>query len=262
MGMSKLASGRVWAYLGAGLGGAVSVAANVAHSYVPPAGAPPEWHPAPGSVAFGAFWPVDLLVVIEVLARVRWPVGWRWALLRYGGLLPVAVVAAVVSYRHLSALLAYYGEDRLTSTIGPAAVDGIMIICTGALMATAGHRATATAPAATAVPALPARPATPPAPVAPAPTPPPPAAPVPAPTPRRATPAAPRATSRATDTATGGPVAAYLARHPDAGPAEIHRATGVPRRTVDRHLSRLRGAPPRANGVRPDLPDLTIGAST
>ena len=33
-------TGRAWAYVGAVLGGAVSVAANVAHSYVPPDGAP------------------------------------------------------------------------------------------------------------------------------------------------------------------------------------------------------------------------------
>ena len=38
--MTRAATGRGWAYIGAGLGGAVSIAANVAHSYVPPAGAP------------------------------------------------------------------------------------------------------------------------------------------------------------------------------------------------------------------------------
>jgi len=44
-------TGRGWAYVGAGLGGAVSVAANVAHSYVAPAGAPAGWTPETGAVA-------------------------------------------------------------------------------------------------------------------------------------------------------------------------------------------------------------------
>lgn len=34
-----MTAGRVWAYVGAVLGGTVSIAANVAHSYVPPDGA-------------------------------------------------------------------------------------------------------------------------------------------------------------------------------------------------------------------------------
>src|SRR5437762_1388813 len=38
-------TGRRWAYTGILLGGAVSVAANVAHSFVPPTGAPPTWRP-------------------------------------------------------------------------------------------------------------------------------------------------------------------------------------------------------------------------
>ena len=249
--MGKLSSGRAWAYVGAGLGGAVSVGANIAHSYVPPAGAPPEWHPAGGAIAFAAFWPMALLVTIEVLARNRWPAGAGWALLRFGGLLPAAAVAAVVSYRHLSSLLAYYGDDKLAVVIGPAAVDWIIIICTGALMATARHRATPTpapAPRATApaAPAAPARPVAPPTAPVPA-TPPPPA---PRPAVRRAT--------RATE---DDPVVAYLAKHPGAKTTEIHDATGVPRRTVDRRLAALRAAPaapPAHNGADPHI---TIGAT-
>src|SRR3712207_8822817 len=47
----------------------------------------------------------------------------RWTLLRFVGLLPVASVAAFVSYQHLAGLLAHYGEDPLTATLGPLAVD-------------------------------------------------------------------------------------------------------------------------------------------
>jgi ribosome-binding protein aMBF1 (putative translation factor) len=134
-------AGRVWAYVGAGSGAGVSVAANVAHSYVPPAGAAAGWSPHPGAVVGAVFWPLGLLVAIEILARVRWPAGGRWVAVRFGGLLPVALVAAVVSYRHLSGLLAFYGEDTITARVGPVAVDGLMVMATGALLATSSAAA-------------------------------------------------------------------------------------------------------------------------
>jgi hypothetical protein len=145
-------AGRGWGYAGAVLGGAVSIAANVAHSYVPPADAPAAWRPAGGAVIGAVFWPVALFVAIEILARTPWRTGHRWVLVRFGGLLPVAVVAAVVSYRHLAGLLAYYREDALTATIGPLAVDGLMVMATAALIATSG-RYRPTVPAAAPTPA-------------------------------------------------------------------------------------------------------------
>ncbi|HZN71819.1 MAG TPA: hypothetical protein VFC00_09100, partial [Micromonosporaceae bacterium] len=133
-------AGRGWAYLGITLGGLVSIAANVAHSYVPPTDAPIGWTPPAGAVVSAFFWPIFLFVALEILARTRWPHGWFWILLRVFGLLPVAIVAGVVSYRHLSGLLGFYGEDPLTATIGPLAVDGLMVVATGALIATGKHR--------------------------------------------------------------------------------------------------------------------------
>ncbi len=133
-------TGRGWAYGGAALGGAVSVAANVAHSYVPPADAPAGWTPNLGAVVGAVFWPVALFVAVEIFARIAWPEGRRWTALRFLGLLPVALVAAVVSYRHLSGLLTFYREDALTATIGPLAVDGLMVMATGALIATGARR--------------------------------------------------------------------------------------------------------------------------
>jgi hypothetical protein len=132
-------TGRAWAYLGAGLGGAVSIAANVAHSYVPPTTATPDWTPPIGAVIGAVFWPIALVVAIEILARVAWPTGTRWIIVRYLGLLPVAAVAAVVSYRHMSGLLTWYGEDTITALFGPLAVDGLMVMATGALIATSSH---------------------------------------------------------------------------------------------------------------------------
>lgn len=140
--------GRGWAYTGTFLGGAVSVAANVAHSFVPPAGAPFGWSPQLGAVVGAVFWPVALFVAVEIFARTPWERHVRWLALRWLGLLPVALVAAVVSYRHLSGLLVFYREDALTATIGPLAVDGLMVMATGALIATAARRGTATPDAA------------------------------------------------------------------------------------------------------------------
>ena len=138
--MRTAVSGRGWAYVGAGLGGAVSIAANVAHSYVPPVDAPGAWSPPVGAVVASIFWPIALFVAVEILARVAWPDGKHWAVLRYGGLLPVALVAAFVSYKHLSGLIAFYGEDRLTAMLGPLAVDGLMVVATGALIATSTRK--------------------------------------------------------------------------------------------------------------------------
>jgi hypothetical protein len=58
------------------------------------------------------------------------------------GIVPVALVAAVVSYRHMAGLLASYGEDAVTVTVGPIAVDGLMLLATGALLATGRRPAT------------------------------------------------------------------------------------------------------------------------
>jgi hypothetical protein len=157
-------SGRRWAYLGAALGGTVSIAANIAHSYVPPLGVGPEWTPRAGAVVGAVFWPVALFVATEILTRVAWPSGRVWWLLRWTGMLPVAFVAALVSYRHLSGLLAYYGEEPIVCVLGPLAVDGLMVMATGAILATGHPRHTQPSIPVPAVPDIAVRPApTPPA---------------------------------------------------------------------------------------------------
>lgn len=128
---------RGWASVAFLLGVAVSVAANVAHTYYIPgaAGRPPI-----GAQLAAAFYPLALLLVVEILARVPWPSTWAWSAARYGGASVVAAVAAVVSYRHMAALLIAYGEDALTARIGPLAVDGLMVVASLALLAI-GHQA-------------------------------------------------------------------------------------------------------------------------
>ncbi|RZU50676.1 hypothetical protein EV385_2454 [Krasilnikovia cinnamomea] len=150
--MTAVVAGRRWAYLGATLGGLVSIAANIAHSYVPPTGVDSGWSPKPGAVLGAVFWPVALFVATEILTRVAWPAGRVWWLLRWAGMLPVGAVAALVSYRHLSGLLAYYGEEPLVCVLGPLAVDGLMVMATGAILATSHHH---TNPESLTVPARP-----------------------------------------------------------------------------------------------------------
>ena len=129
-----------WGYAGAVLGGLVSIAANVAHSFVPPTGSPADYRPPLGDVVGAVFWPIALFIAIEILARTTWPTGARWVVVRFLGLLPVALVAAIVSYNHLSGLLAHYHESALTAHLGPLAVDGLMIMSSAAVMATAAKR--------------------------------------------------------------------------------------------------------------------------
>ena len=65
-----------------------------------------------------AYWPLALLIALEVIARVSWPTGARWWVLRYGGLTTVALIAAIISYSHMAALLALYGEGVVTAHLG------------------------------------------------------------------------------------------------------------------------------------------------
>lgn len=229
-----MSAGRGWAYAGAMLGGVVSIAANIAHSYVPPAESPQGWAPEPGAVIGAVFWPVALVVAVEILARTAWPEGRRWLALRFAGLLPVAVVAAMVSYRHLSGLLAFYGEDAITSRVGPLAVDGLMVMASGALLAIAARRGSSAG--GTDKPAETTEPTTATAEPDPAPS--------PDTTSTTASPAPPRPATPARMPARSGGTADAVARlrrrHPDLPSVEIARRLGVSDRTVRRHLAATR----------------------
>jgi hypothetical protein len=124
--------GRGWARFGFGLGISASVLGNIAHSYIHP-------HPRLGDVTSSAFWPVALLIALEVISRVQWPEGRWWWITRFGGLTTVALIAALTSYLHMAALLGYYQEDRITVSLGPLSVDGLMVVCSVALLAIADN---------------------------------------------------------------------------------------------------------------------------
>jgi hypothetical protein len=120
-------------------GGAItSVAANVAHVFVPPtgwnAGVSGRWVPPAGAVLGAVVWPLALLVASEVLARKRFASRWT-RLLGTLAVLVVALVAAVISYQHLHDLLLYYRETQLSASIGPLGIDGLMVVCSVALVA-------------------------------------------------------------------------------------------------------------------------------
>jgi hypothetical protein len=123
------------AWLALALGVGASVGANILHTVLVVGnggGSAPQ-------IAGAAFWPVALVVAIEVMARVRWPASLGYALIRFAGVGAVAVVAAVVSYKHMSGLLAFWGEDVLSAHLGPIAVDGLVTV--GALALLAIHKA-------------------------------------------------------------------------------------------------------------------------
>lgn len=115
-----------WARGGAIGGGLVSVAGNVLD-----ARAQPVVHP--GAVFGAVFWPVCLLAAVEVFALPLWGTGfWSW-ILRVVVNVPIAVVAAVTSYHHLSGLLVMWEEYWFTARFGPVAIDGLMLSCAAAL---------------------------------------------------------------------------------------------------------------------------------
>jgi Protein of unknown function (DUF2637) len=133
------------------VGGIVSVAANVAHTIYPTQAqlaawtargqSADSWSPSPGAMAFAAFWPVALILSVEVITRVTWRPGFLFGLARYGGTTLVAAVAAVMSYRHMSGLLAIWGEDSWGAHLGPLAVDGLMVVAAAALLSMSREKA-------------------------------------------------------------------------------------------------------------------------
>ena len=119
-------SGRVIAWLSFLLGIGVSIAGNIGHA-ASDGMRPGEW-------AGAAFWPTALMLTIEILTRVKWQPEKRWIVARIAGLFAVAIVAAVLSYWHLRGLMIYWGEEAWTATIGPLAVDGLMLVAATALL--------------------------------------------------------------------------------------------------------------------------------
>jgi len=174
---------RGWAYLGVFLGGAGSIAANVAAAFTPPGSVDPRTpvgkltdaqlqvlagqkaEPDMVGIIWGVAIAVGFFIVVQVLERTQWPqTSGRldWAK-RLGPAIVVAVGAGMWSYYHLVTLLLRSLHERNFITValcflGPLIVDGLMVVCSAALLIKTPAAAPAAAPAAlpAASPLLPA----------------------------------------------------------------------------------------------------------
>jgi hypothetical protein len=134
------ANGRRWArfWLIAAL--LVSVVANVTHTVLATSDVT-LYLRVPGAIV----WPLFTFAGIEILVRMEWESRFSHYLAR-SVLLAAAVPAAITSYEHQYNLLGLMGERQLIQLIGPAAIDGLMIGCTMALLFTRSLPASAPSP--------------------------------------------------------------------------------------------------------------------
>lgn len=108
----------------------VSVIANVTHSVLADS-IISLWLRVPG----GVLWPVLTFLAIEIIVRTVWQRRASHYLARVLVLGP-AIPALIISYNHQQSLLAMMGETQFVASIGPVAIDGLMIGCTLALLFT------------------------------------------------------------------------------------------------------------------------------
>lgn len=121
-----------WAVRGTlALGVAASVAANVLHA-----------QPNPVSQTIAGWPPLALLVTIELISRV--PVHRRGlAAVRLAAAAVLAGIAAWVSYWHMVAVVARYGETGAAPYLIPVSVDGLVVVASVCLVELAGRIRTA-----------------------------------------------------------------------------------------------------------------------
>lgn len=128
---NTMTPGRGWAYFGLLLGLAGSTTGNVASTVLAATDVPLQLR-----VPFAVAWPVWTWVGIEVLTRTQWSRHWTHWIARLILMGPTTVVAAFVSYLHLSHVMLLAGEPSLARTLGPLAIDGTLFGCTVALLVT------------------------------------------------------------------------------------------------------------------------------
>ncbi len=109
------------------VGVAASVCANVLHA-----------RDNPISQTIAAWPPLALLLTVELVSRV--PMHRRGlALARICGTAVIAGIAAYVSYFHMAAVAARYGESGLAPNLLPLSVDGLIIVASVSLVELAGR---------------------------------------------------------------------------------------------------------------------------
>jgi hypothetical protein len=132
------------ARLALALGVAASLAANVLHA-----------DPDPVSRLISAWPPVALIVTVELISRVP-AASRRLSAVRVAATAAVAGIAAWVSYWHMAAVAARYGETPSAAHMIPLSVDGMIVVASVCLLELGRHvRAAESAPAT--APAVPAR---------------------------------------------------------------------------------------------------------
>lgn len=126
----QIRTGRRWAYVTMLTMLSLSVAGNIAHTvHVNP-------NPSVRALVYAVAWPVMVWAAVELFVRVPWQAILTHRLVRWVGILLVAAIAGLVSYRHLRGLLIADGEEWTVYTFGPLAVDGLMLMSTLALLLT------------------------------------------------------------------------------------------------------------------------------
>lgn len=116
------------------LGLAASLAANVLH-------APDN----PISRGIAAWPPVALLLTVELVSRI--PVSSRWlSSVRIAATASIAGIAAWVSYWHMVAVAAKYGEQGVSAFLVPLSVDGLVVVASVSLVELTGRIRTLDAP--------------------------------------------------------------------------------------------------------------------
>lgn len=152
MEMKKLPSaGRLYAYVGAIGGFALSFWANVRDAYIPeiPKGVAgdlwragyPGYHnvdPNGFDLVLAGFFPIALFVALELLTRVDWKPTNAHKALKWLGVGGLTLVAGIISYSHLRTGFILAGWSTSMASLAPFAVDGFMLLCTTVLLMT-GH---------------------------------------------------------------------------------------------------------------------------
>jgi hypothetical protein len=85
-------------------------------------------------IVLAVFAPCAVLLVIEMFVSRLWPRTLGPQTVRWVSTVIFGVVAAYVSWHHLSDLLSSRGQDRFLSSIEPLAIDGLAIMATALVL--------------------------------------------------------------------------------------------------------------------------------
>lgn len=126
----QVKAGRRWAYVVMLTMLALSIAGNLSHTFLK--------NPTAGMRAqtYAVMWPLLVWAGVELFVRIPWRKEPVHHAVRWFGVLIPAGVAGLVSYNHLSGLLKADREDWIVYTLGPLAVDGLMLMSTLGLLLT------------------------------------------------------------------------------------------------------------------------------